>query len=71
MGDYKIMKYSSKSIEEPLSIILEGIRDFRRAIKEREKTGEWQDSHIKELEKLDSELSKITPTIAQLIEENW
>ena len=60
-----------QSIEDPLTKISEGMREFEGAIDVRIECAEWKDEHIEELLELSAEFRKLKAHMVRLIRDNW
>ena len=60
-----------QSIEGPLRKILEGIKEFDKAVDKRIEYNDWREDHINEIDSLRNELISYKRRVAEMAEDNW
>lgn len=60
-----------QSLEEPIDMILEGMKAFSAAVSERVKSHEWKKEHLQEIAALRSKLLNLEFELHSLKEDTW
>lgn len=61
----------AQALEPALTKILDGIREFDAAVRERVESGEWLDTHITSIDALRLELLRYERRLIALRKETW
>jgi hypothetical protein len=60
-----------ESLEDPINTIIVGVKEFDNAVQARIEGGDWSDSHIKEIGKINEKLSKLKTKLLKLKKDTW
>ena len=61
----------AQSVEEPLRKIVDGIEEYRRAMRRRLEDGGWTDEHVRDLIELDAKLTFVYGPAVQMATRTW
>ena len=60
-----------QNLEDPIDKIIEGMDEFMNATKERIRSGDWKESHIKEIMEISTTLWCLQEKLLRIKEETW